>query len=188
MAWGPCRCHTATTASGAIPGPFQTTGSMPCRSSWSHSRPGVRSTRHPTLTVVYNKSRDLYRPNPVPLDPDGQVVITEGTLDALHLAAIAASAGRLGEFAPVTSSGLGRLSPAQLTTVLSMSERPIVLSADGDKFGASGNTKWATALLLAGRQSAIVSLPPDPDAPLKSDGTTPRMTRMRGSPSTAWTA
>jgi len=46
-----------------------------------------------------------------------------------------------------------------------MSQRPIVLAADGDKFGASGNVNWATALLLAGRQSGIVSLPLDPDAP-----------------------
>jgi len=132
-------------------------------------RDDVPKYLNPSRTVTYDKSKNLYRPNPTSLDPDGQVVVVEGTLDALHLAAVAAQTGRLSEFAPVTSSGLA-LRPEQVATVVAMSERPVVLAADGDAPGAKANVDWATALLAAGRQSAIVSLPPDPDTHPRSDG------------------
>ena len=133
-------------------------------------RSGVPKYLNPARTAVYDKQVNLYRPTTGQLDPAGQVVVVEGTLDALHLAAVAAAAGRLDEFAPVTSSGLA-LRPEQLATVLALSPRPIVLAADGDAAGAKANLDWATSLLRAGRQSAIVTLPPDPDTPAKSDGT-----------------
>jgi len=137
---------------------------------------------NPSRTVTYDKSRDLYRPAIVPLDPDGQVVVVEGTLDALHLAAVAAQAGRLSEFAVVTSSGLA-LQPEAVAKVMAMSDRAVVLAADGDAPGAKANIDWAVALLQAGRQSAIVSLPrPSRPPPVGRESCRLRPGHLAGTP------
>jgi len=73
---------------------------------------------NPTRTATYDKSVNLYRPSvagargTAPLLADGQVVLCEGTLDALAIAALAATVGRSAEFAPVVESGVA-LSSAQ---------------------------------------------------------------------------
>jgi DNA primase len=118
--------------------------------------------KNPPRTVVYDKAANLYRPSTPSLDPDGQVVIVEGSLDALAIAAAAATAGLSSKFAPVCESGIA-LSETQVEQVIAIHNRAPVLAADGDTAGGGANTKWAAALALKGRESAIVAWPDGED-------------------------
>jgi DNA primase len=133
---------------------------------------GAPKYLNPPRTVVYDKATALYRPSTPRLDPDGQVVVVEGTIDALAIAAAAAKAGCSSKFAPVSESGTA-LSDAQVKQVMAIHDRAPVLAADGDPAGGGANTKWATALALAGRESAIVTWPngEDPASWLAAHGT-----------------
>jgi DNA primase len=114
--------------------------------------------KNPPRTVVYDKAAHLYRPTTPVLDADGQVVVVEGCLDALAIAAAAATAGLSAKFAPVSESGTA-LSHAQIEQVMAIHDRAPVLAADGDATGVGANAKWAAALALKGRESAIVAWP-----------------------------
>lgn len=118
--------------------------------------------KNPPRTAVYDKAANLYHPSTPHLEPDGQVVIVEGTIDALAIAAAAAKAGLSSKFAPVSESGTA-LSDAQLEQVMAIHDRAPVLAADGDPTGQGASTKWATALALRGRESAIVTWPEHED-------------------------
>jgi DNA primase len=128
--------------------------------------------KNPPRTVVYDKAAVLYRPSTPRLDADGQVVIVEGSLDALAIAAAAATAGLSSKFAPVSESGTA-LSDAQLEQVMALHDRAPVLAADGDPTGDGASVKWASALALRGRESAIVTWPEheDPASWLEKCGT-----------------
>lgn len=115
---------------------------------------------NPGRTAVYDKSRDLYRPSVAPLARHAQVIVVEGTLDALAVAARAASDGLSDQYAPVTSSGT-RLSGGQVATIAAIHPRPVVIAADGDPTGLEAATRWATAFTLAGRETVITSWPGD---------------------------
>ena len=92
----------------------------------------------------------------VPSAPVGQVVVVEGTLDAMAIAVAAIRSGRSQEFCPITQSGR-ELSPRQLASIAELA-RPIVLAFDGDAAGrdsasgmrdprsASGLPTWVTRL------------------------------------------
>jgi len=125
--------------------------------------------RNPPNTRLYQKSNHLYRPHQIPLADDGQVVVVEGTLDALHIAVAAEAAGRLAEFAPITSSGL-TLSEKQREAVISLSPKAVVLALDGDVYGRRHNDELAAEFAQMGRQSAIVDWPVDRSAPPTKDG------------------
>jgi len=114
-------------------------------------------------TLVYDKSINLYRPSQRPLDPDGQVVVCEGTLDALAIAATAASAGLSAKFAPVVESGLA-ISDVQWSTILAIHDRALVLCADGDEPGRKANALWAVEAAKRGRDS-VITFWPDGDDP-----------------------
>jgi DNA primase len=122
----------------------------------------VPKYKNPPRTVVYDKAANLYRPSTTQLDRDGQVVIVEGSLDALAIAAAAAKAGLSSKFAPVCESGIA-LSESQVEQVIAIHDRAPVLAADGDAAGGGANTKWAAALALKGRESAIVTWPDGED-------------------------
>ena len=62
--------------------------------------------RNPTRTITFNKSMILYRPTHHGLAADANVVIVEGVLDALAIAAAAARGGEMDRFAPCTTSGV----------------------------------------------------------------------------------
>jgi DNA primase len=137
-----------------------------------HHADKVPKYKNPPRTIVYDKALALYRPTIRHLDPDGQVVVVEGSLDALAIAAAAAQAGLSAKYAPVSESGTA-LSPAQLDKVMAIHDRAPVLAADGDPTGQGASTKWATALALRGRESAIVTWPEgeDPASWLEKHGT-----------------
>ena len=116
-----------------------------------------------TKTITYDKSVNLYRPSQHGLDPDAQVIVCEGTLDALALAATAASVGLSAKFAPVVESGLA-ISDMQWYTILSIHPGSIVLCADGDEAGRRANAQWAAELAKRGRDS-VITFWPDGDDP-----------------------
>jgi DNA primase len=113
-------------------------------------------------TITYKKSEALYRPFNVELDPRGQVVVGEGTLDALAVAAAAAQRTVSRFYAPVAESGAA-LSQAQLERIAGMSHRAPVLAADSDDTGSGANLRWAADLLAMGRESAVTVWPTKPD-------------------------
>ena len=127
-------------------------------------RGGPPKYLNPTRTVTYDKSVDLYRPSvagtrgTAPLVPDAQVVLCEGTLDALAIAAMAAGVSRSAEFAPVVESGIA-LSLAQWDSILAIHDRAPVICADGDPTGRATSAKWAVAAARRGRESAITLWP-----------------------------
>ena len=62
--------------------------------------------KNPPRTHAYDKSVNLYQPLPAPTAGRwGQVVVVEGTLDAMAIAVAAIRSGTAGQFCPVTQSG-----------------------------------------------------------------------------------
>jgi DNA primase len=57
---------------------------------------------NPPRTLRYDKSVDLYQPLPAPEQPAGRVVVVEGTLDAMAIAAAAIQVGRSDWHCPLT--------------------------------------------------------------------------------------
>ena len=72
------------------------------------------------------------------------MVVCEGTLDALAIAAQAARSGLSSKYAPVAESGLA-VSDMQWETILAIHDRPPVLCADGDGAGQKASAEWAAA-------------------------------------------
>ena len=125
--------------------------------------PGVPKYRNPTSTPVYAKSEALYRPPHVALGDEASVVIVEGPLDALAIAATAAQNGKTSLFAPCTPAGV-TASPSQLDQVLALGHGPPVIALDGDEAGRIGTLRWVAALCLDRASLALVTtLPPEVD-------------------------
>jgi DNA primase len=115
-----------------------------------------------TLTHTYDKKVALYQPAPHSLDADASVVVVEGTLDALAIAAVAAQAGLSAKYAAVSASGL-RLSDRQLDAILDLHPRAPVLAADGDQAGRNANLEWAARLVARYRETVITAWPEGED-------------------------
>jgi len=109
-------------------------------------------------THTYDKHLALYRPATAALDPDGNVIVVEGTLDALAIAARAASAGLSAKYAPVSASG-ARLSDEQVDAICNLHPRAPVLAADGDQAGRDANLEWAARIALRHRESVVTAWP-----------------------------
>ena len=107
-------------------------------------------------TVVYDKSTALYTPERVQLAEDGQVVIVEGALDALAIAAAAQAAGVGDHFQPVCTSGLA-FSDSQIEQILAMHPRAPVIALDGDQAGKRAAAQLAARIAQHGREAAIVT-------------------------------
>lgn len=107
-------------------------------------------------TAVYEKSRHLYQPTRTTHLPVGNLVVVEGALDALALAAHAASAGA--DLTAVSPSGVA-LTPFHRASIYSQTANPPVLCADGDPAGRQATTRWVLDMTLEGRESVAVTLP-----------------------------
>jgi DNA primase len=105
--------------------------------------------KNPPRTHAYDKSVNLYQPLPAPARPDGQVVVVEGTLDALAIACMAIRAGEADAFCPVTQSGR-ELSETQMSRILSLHPTPPVLGFDADAAGADSAARYAAAFSRLG--------------------------------------
>ena len=90
--------------------------------------------KNPPRTHAYDKSVNLYQPLPAPTGTWSQVVVVEGTLDAMAIAVVAIGSGVAGRFCPVTQSGR-ELSATQLEQVASLHGGAVVLGFDGDTAG-----------------------------------------------------
>lgn len=115
--------------------------------------------RNPTRTSTFAKSTILYRPTHHALAADATVVIVEGVLDALAIAAAAARRGEMDHFAPCTTSGV-TASHEQVCRVLALHGRPPVIALDGDQAGVQGTSRWLSGLCLDGGRPALVTTLP----------------------------
>jgi DNA primase len=122
--------------------------------------PRAPKYRNPTRTPTFDKSTALYRPSHHGLDRDANVVVVEGALDALAIAATAALGGELSMFAPVTTSGV-TVSAVQAQAALALHPKPPVIALDGDRAGRAGTDRWLRALCLERSRPALVSRLPD---------------------------
>jgi len=118
--------------------------------------PRAPKYRNPTRTPTFDKSRTLYRPTHQSLDRDANVVLVEGAIDALAIAAAAARGGELCMFAPVTTSGV-TVSAAQAQAVLALHPKPPVIALDGDRAGHEGTDRWLRALCIERGRPALVT-------------------------------
>jgi DNA primase len=122
--------------------------------------PRAPKYRNPTRTPTFDKSTALYRPTHHRLDRDANVVVVEGALDALAIAATAALSGELSMFAPATTSGV-TVSAVQAQAVLALHPKPPVIALDGDRAGRQGTDRWLRALCIERDRPALVSRLPD---------------------------
>jgi DNA primase len=113
---------------------------------------------NPPTTASYHKTAALYRPSHPRLQPDASVVLCEGPLDALAIAANAAATSLSGHYAPVAACGTA-LSDHQIGLILALHPRAPVLAADGDQPGRRVNLEWVGRMLARGRESVITDWP-----------------------------
>jgi DNA primase len=118
--------------------------------------PRAPKYRNPTKTPTFDKSAALYRPTHHGLDAGANVVIVEGVLDTLAIAAAAARAGEPAMFAPATTSGV-TVSAVQARAVLALHPKPPVIALDGDQAGREGTDRWLTALCVEHGRTAVVT-------------------------------
>jgi DNA primase len=126
--------------------------------------PRAPKYRNPTHTPTFDKSQILYRPTQHALNPGGTVVIVEGVLDALAIAAAAAAADRSRQLAPCAANGV-TVTAAQVSHVLGLSrEAHCVIALDGDQAGYDGTTRWLQALTMShGKVAYLTPLPAGTD-------------------------
>jgi DNA primase len=123
-------------------------------------------------TLAFHKSAALYRPNPsAALDTQGTVVACEGSIDALAIACLAATAGRTAHFAAMSPSGTA-LTPDHARAILSISTMPPLVCADGDPAGTAASTRWIRTFMAQGRETVVTVLPDghDPASWLRQQG------------------
>jgi DNA primase len=119
--------------------------------------------KNPPRNHAYDKSVNLYQPLPAPTAGKwGQVVVVEGTLDALAIAVAAVRSGRAGQFCPVTQSGR-ELSEVQLERAAFLHPAPLVLGFDGDAAGRESARRHAAAAARLGHAVSVTTLPGDHD-------------------------
>jgi len=122
-------------------------------------------------TVAFHKGSAVYRPSTPALDRHATVVVCEGSLDALAIAAAAASIGASACFAPISPSGTA-LTEQQTRLVLAAHPAPPLVCADGDAAGIAASAAWIDKITRAGRESLVTVLPDghDPASWLREHG------------------
>ena len=119
--------------------------------------------KNPPRNHAYDKSVNLYQPLPAPTAGRwGQVIVVEGTLDAMAIAVAAVRSGRAGQFCPVTQSGR-ELSVVQLERAVFLHSGPLVLGFDGDAAGRESARRHAAAAARLGHAASVTTLPGDHD-------------------------
>jgi DNA primase len=119
--------------------------------------------KNPPRTQAYDKSVNLYQPLPAPTAGRwGQVIVVEGTFDAMAIAVAAVRSGRAGQFCPVTQSGR-ELSVVQLERAVFLHSGPLVFGFDGDAAGRESARRHAAAAACLGPAVSVTILPGDHD-------------------------
>jgi len=112
---------------------------------------------NPTRTATFDKGTVVHRPTHHDLSETANVVVVEGALDALAIAAVAARAGRSDDFAPCTTSGVGVTATQAARVVELAGDRPPVIALDGDEAGAEGTMRWLTRIAAERRTPALLT-------------------------------
>ncbi len=110
---------------------------------------------NPTRTATFDKSSVVHRPTHHELSTTANIVVVEGALDALAIAAAAARAGRSADFAPCTTSGVAVTSIQAARVVELAGDRPPIIALDGDDAGAEGTTRWLTRICVLRARNKI---------------------------------
>ncbi len=119
--------------------------------------------KNPPRTHAYDKSVNLYQPLPPPTAGSwGQVIVVEGTVDAMAIAVAAIRSGAARQFCPVTQSGR-ELSVKQLEQAVSLNGGPLVLAFDGDAAGRESARRHGMAAVRLGHAVSVTTLPGDHD-------------------------
>ena len=125
---------------------------------WTPESRAPKYLNHPR-TATFDKSNALYRPLERPVSSKASAVVVEGTLDALAIAAAAATAGVVDHFAPLSQSGVS-LTPQVLGRVAAITARPPIAVGDSDTAGRGATARWAEAMMTGlGREVLTVQLP-----------------------------
>jgi DNA primase len=120
--------------------------------------PRAPKYRNPTRTVTYDKATTCYQPTPTHR-PTATVVLVEGPLDALAVAATTATAERLGEFTALATGGLA-VTAAHAARATHLGRGALVIAMDGDQAGRDGATRWVDQLTIhASRATLVADLP-----------------------------
>ena len=120
--------------------------------------PRAPKYRNPTRTTTYDKATTCYQPAPT-RNPNATVVLVEGPVDALAVAATTADAGRLPEFTALTAGGVA-VTAAHAARAAHLTEGALVVGMDGDTAGRDGTTRWVDHLAIhAGRPVLVADLP-----------------------------
>jgi DNA primase len=122
----------------------------------------VAQVHEPTPNTPLRQIRQPLRALPAPEQPAGRVIVVEGTLDAMAIAAAAIRVGRSDWYCPVTQSGR-ELSPRQLAYILDLHGQPPLIAMDGDEPGRASNDRLAGAAVALGRKVSVVPLPDGED-------------------------
>jgi DNA primase len=109
-------------------------------------------------TVAYHKGSVVYRPSTPSVSPDIDVIVCEGPLDALAIAAVAAQLRQSPRVIPVSPSGTA-LTAEQARQVLAISRTAPIVCADGDAAGVAAAAKWVRTLAAEGRTARTITLP-----------------------------
>jgi DNA primase len=113
-------------------------------------------------TKLYSKTSTIFRPSHHQLDDSATVVICEGQLDALAIAARAAQASVGHLFAPA-ALGTASISSNQVSIISHLHPKPACIALDNDVRGVKGALTVAAAFMLAGREVLAASLPDGDD-------------------------
>ncbi len=125
--------------------------------------PAAPKYRNPTRTPVFDKSQVLYRPTHHSLAADAEVLVVEGPIDALAVAAATAATGATHRVAVCSSNGVSA-SPAQVRAVLALTQRPPRIAFDGDEAGQQGTVRWVAEACLEQRSPVLTTrMPPSID-------------------------
>ena len=147
--------------------------------------PRAPKYRNPTHTPTFDKSQHPVPAHPPRPRPGGTVVIVEGVLDALAIAAAAAAAGRSRQFAPCAANGV-TVTAAQVGHILGLArEAHCVIALDGDQAGRDGTAPVAARADHPPRQARLRHPPARRERPRRLAAAPPprrRPGRLRRSP------
>jgi DNA primase len=120
--------------------------------------PRAPKYRNPTRTATFDKSTALYSPNPP--TAGATAVVVEGPLDALAIAAAAATSGRLRQFWACTANGVSA-SAAQARRITTSGATSVVIALDADAAGTQGTQRWVDAVCRSQRHPAMLTHLPE---------------------------
>lgn len=114
-------------------------------------------------TAAFCKGEILYRPVPGAVPDGATVLICEGPLDALAVAAAATdTSDDAARIVPVAPSGTA-LTDQQAARALALTAQPPILCADGDPAGREAAAKWADTFARTGRVTRTITVPDGQD-------------------------